>query len=126
MTAIARPAFGRYLLVGLLATAAHYALLVALVEFAGMAAAPSAAIGAACGALLAYAGNRRFTFPRRAAHAQALPRFLAVAALGAATNGAIVWTGTEALGMHYLAAQVLATAIVVWSGFVLNRQWSFA
>jgi len=126
MTAIARPAFGRYLLVGLLATASHYALLVALVELAGAQAAPSAAFGAACGAFLAYAGNRRFTFPRRAPHAQALPRFLAVAALGAATNGAIVWTGTKVLGMHYLEAQLLATSTVVWSGFVLNRRWSFA
>ncbi len=126
MTAVVTPAFGRYLLVGLLATAVHYALLVALVELAGAAAAPSAAFGAACGALAAYAGNRRFTFAGGAAHAQALPRFLAVAALGAATNGAIVWTGTQILGMHYLAAQVIATSIVVWSGFVLNRRWSFA
>ena len=126
MTALVTPAFGRYLLVGLLATTVHYALLVTLVEFAGAAAAPSAAFGAACGALAAYAGNRRLTFPGRASHGQALPRFLAVAALGAATNGAIVWTGTEVLGMHYLAAQVIATSIVVWGGFVLNRRWSFA
>jgi len=126
MTANAAAVFGRYLLVGLLATSIHYAALIALVELAGAAAAPSAAFGAACGALAGYAGNRRFAFPAGAAHAQALPRFLAVAALGAATNGAIVWTGTEVLGMHYLAAQVVATSIVVWSGFVLNRRWSFA
>ncbi len=126
MTALARPAFGRYLLVGLLATTVHYALLVTLVEFAGAAAGPSAAFGAACGALAAYAGNRRFTFTRDAAHRQALPRFLTVAALGAVTNGAVVWTGTEVLGIHYLAAQVVATSIVMWGGFVLNRRWSFA
>ena len=126
MTDRVTPALGRYLLVGLLATATHYAVLIALVELAGAAAAPSAACGAACGALAAYAGNRRFTFPGGAAHTQALPRFLAVAALGAAINGAIVYTGTEILGMHYLAAQVIATSIVVWSGFVLNRRWSFA
>lgn len=126
MTAQVAPAFGRYLLVGLLATAIHYAILVALVELAGAAAAPSAAFGAACGALAAYAGNRRFTFPRGATHGQALPRFLAVAVLGAATNGAIVWTGTDVLGLHYLAAQVVATSIVVWGGFIVNRRWSFA
>ena len=126
MTARATTAFGRYLLVGLLATAVHYALLIALVELARAAAAPSAAFGAACGALAAYAGNRRFTFAGGAAHAQALPRFLAVAALGAAINGAIVWTGTKIIDMHYLAAQVVVTSIVVWSGFVLNRRWSFA
>jgi|SRR5688572_66352 putative flippase GtrA len=126
MSAVVTPAFGRYLLVGLLATAIHYALLVALVELTGAAAAPSAAFGAACGALAAYAGNRRFTFAGGAVHAQALPRFLAVAALGAAANGAIVWTGKEIVGMHYLAAQVVATTVVMWSGFVLNRRWSFA
>jgi putative flippase GtrA len=126
MTALASPAFGRYLLVGLLATTVHYALLVALVEFAGVGAGPSAAFGAACGALAAYAGNRRYTFTGSTAHMQALPRFLAVAALGAVTNGAIVWTGTEVLGVHYLAAQVFATSIVVWGGFVMNHRWSFA
>jgi putative flippase GtrA len=126
MTAHVAPAFGRYLLIGLLATAIHYSVLVALVEYAAAAAAPSAAFGAACGALAAYAGNRRFTFRRGVAHGQALPRFLAVAALGAVANGAIVWAGTEVIGMHYLVAQAVATGIVVWSGFVLNRRWSFA
>ncbi len=119
-------AFGRYLLVGLLGTAVHYALLIALVELAGAAAAPSAAFGAACGALAAYAGNRRYTFAGGAAHGQALPRFLAVAAFGAAANGAIVWAGMQILDMHYLAAQVVATSIVVWCGFVANCRWSFA
>lgn len=120
------PAFGRYLLVGLLGTAIHYALLIALVELAGAAAAPSAAFGAAGGALAAYAGNRRYTFARGAAHGQAFPRFLAVAAFGAAANGALVWAGTQILYMHYLAAQVVATSFVVWCGFVVNRRWSFA
>ncbi len=120
------PAFGRYLLIGLMATAIHYALLMALVELAGAAAAPSAAVGAACGALAAYAGNRRYTFASGAAHGQALPRFLAVAAFGAAANGAIVWAGTQVLDMHYLAAQVVATSIVAWCGFALNCRWSFA
>lgn len=126
MTVPVKRAFGRYLLVGLLGTAVHYALLIALVELAGAAAAPSAAFGAACGALAAYAGNRRYTFAGGAAHGQALPRFLAVAAFGAAANAAIVWAGTQILDMHYLAAQVVATSIVVWCGFVANCRWSFA
>ncbi len=126
MTSRVTPAFVRYLLVGLLATAVHYALLVVLVERVGLAPAPSAGFGAACGALAAYAGNRSFTFPGRAPHGQALPRFLAVAALAVAANSAIVWSATEILGMNYLAAQVVATATVVWGGFVLNRRWSFA
>lgn len=120
------PAFGRYVLIGAAATAVHYALLLALVELADAAPAPSAAFGAVCGALAAYAGNRRFTFRGGGPHSRTLPRFLTVAAFGAAANGAIVWSGTEVAGMHYLAAQAVATLFVLWSGFVLNRRWSFA
>jgi putative flippase GtrA len=119
-------AFARYVLVGSAATTVHYALLLVLVELAGTAPAPSAAIGAVCGSLVAYAGNRRFTFPGAGTHIRSLPRFLAVAAFGAAANAAIVWTGTEAAGMHYLAAQVIATLVVLYGGFLLNRRWSFA
>lgn len=126
MASIVTSAFGRYLVVGGAATAVHYALLVSLVELAGSAAAPSAAICATCGALVAYAGNRRFTFAGRSPHFRSLPRFLAVAAFGVAANAAIVWTGTEVAGMHYLAAQLVATLFVLWSGFMLNRGWSFA
>jgi putative flippase GtrA len=126
MMSVVAPAFGRYLLVGSAATAVHYTILIALVEIAGAAATISAAVGAACGALAAYAGNRRFTFPDGASHAQALPRFLAVAAFGAGANGALVWTGTEVAGLHYLAAQLVSTPFVVWSGFMLNRHWTFA
>jgi len=126
MASLVTLSFGRYLLVGLVATAIHYAILVTLVEWADAAAGPSAALGAACGALAAYAGNRRFTFSGGAPHAQALPRFLLVAAFTAMVNGAIVWSAAEVLAMHYLAAQVVATLVVLWSGFVLNRGWSFA
>ena len=126
MASIVTSAFGRYLLVGAAATAVQYALLLAFVELIGAAAAPSAAVGATAGAVVAYAGNRRFTFAGRSPHFQSLPRFLAVAAFGAAANAAIVWSGTEVAGMHYLAAQAVATLFVLWSGFMLNRRWSFA
>lgn len=115
-----------YALVGLLATAVQYFVLVTLVERAAVPAGVAAAAGAAAGALAAYAGNRRLTFASRAAHARALPRFLAVAALGAATSAAVVFGGTEWLGLHYLLPQAAATAIVFVSGFTLNRRWTFA
>jgi putative flippase GtrA len=126
MASVIAPAFGRYLGVGVAATAAHYMVLVALVELARATAAPSAAVGAATGALVAYAGNRHYTFATQAPHARALPRFLTVAAFGSVASGTLVWTGTALAGLHYLAAQAIATLIVLSSGFVLNRRWSFA
>lgn len=120
------PVFVRYALVGVLATSCHYVVLVTLVELVGATAAPAAAVGAICGALAGYAGNRRFTFFSDAPHGQALPRFILVSALGAITNGSIVWTGTELLRMHYLVAQLIATALILGLGFALNRRWTFA
>lgn len=120
-------AFGRYTLTGGAATAVHYAALFILVEAAHLAAGWAAAIGATAGAFVAYLGNRFFTFTdSRARHRQALPRFLAVAALGAAVSGLMVWLGSAALGVHYLLAQVLATVVVLMTTYRLNRAWSFA
>jgi putative flippase GtrA len=118
-------AFGRYLVVGLAATAVHYLVLYLLVEKFGCAPPPAAAAGAICGALAAYAGNWRYTFDGSAGHAQAFPRFLAVAAWGALVNGLVVWFGTRQLGLHYLLAQVAATALVVLMTFQINRAWTF-
>lgn len=117
--------FVRYSLVGSLATLVHYLVLVALIERAGTNAGLSAAVGATCGALAGYAGNRRFTFFSRAPHRQALPRFVLVAAGGAIVNGTIVWTGTELLRLHYLVPQVVATVLILVAGFALNRSWTF-
>lgn len=119
------PQFARYVMSGGVATGVHYVVLVALVESSLLAPAPAAMTGAACGALVAYAGNRRFTFDSRACHCVALPRFLLVAALGVVLNGALVGAGTAILEWHYLGAQVAATIAVVTVTYHLNRHWTF-
>ena len=119
-------ALGTYALIGICATCVHYAVLWVLVEFAGTKAGPAAAVGATFGAFSAYTGNRRLTFMSRAPHGVALPRFLLVAAFGAIASGLIVWVGPERLHVHYLMAQVAATALILWTGFTLNRRWTFA
>lgn len=118
--------FRRYTLVGAVATMVHYLVLVTLVGRAGVQPELATAIGATCGTAAAYAGNGRFTFASRVPHQLALPRFGLVAATGAIANGAIVWLGTELLGLHYLVPQIFATAIVLAGGFALNRSWTFA
>lgn len=116
-----------YIAAGGIATAVHYAVLIALVELFGTSAAPSAAIGALCGAAASYLLNRRLTFAGSCAgHTQALPRFMAIALLGAVLNGALVWLGVQKFGWHYLLAQALATVLVLGITFRLNRLWTFA
>ena len=116
-----------YIVAGGLATVVHYAVLIALVESSGLAAAPSAAVGTLCGAGVSYLLNRRMTFSGSSAeHTQALPRFIAIALLGACLNGLLVWLGVHLLEWHYLAAQALATVLVMGLTFRLNRLWTFS
>jgi putative flippase GtrA len=118
-------AFIRYTLTGGIATAVHYGVLIALVEGLHLKPSMSAVIGALCGAFVAYLGNHKYTFSSRSSHRVALPRFMIIAAIGAALNGAIVWTGTTLLNWHYLIAQLLATLFVLFLTYQLNRSWTF-
>ena len=116
-----------YVVSGGIATAVHYAVLVALVEVSGLPAAPSAIIGTLCGACVSYVLNRYTTFiASGAGHSQAVPRFAAIVLLGASLNGMLVWLGVNTLGWHYLLAQALATVLVMGLTFRLNRLWTFA
>lgn len=116
-----------FIVSGGIATALHYAVLIALVEGLGLSAAPAAAIGTLCGAAVSYALNRRVTFAgTTAGHGHAVPRFIAVALLSALLNGVLVWVGIHMLGWHYMVAQVLATVLVMGLTFRLYRNWTFA
>jgi len=116
--------FVRYGLVGALATAAHYALLVALVEWAHVPAWLASGLGAALGAQVAFFGNRRFTFDHRGALGAAWLKFQGTAVVGALVGMAIV-AGGVALGWHYLLAQVVATLTGLVLTFLINRRWTF-
>ena len=116
-----------YIVAGGIATVVHYAVLIALVELFAFDPAPSAAFGALCGAIVSYLLNRRVTLVGSSAgHVHALPRFMAIALLGALLNGVLVWIGVQQLGWHYLLAQALATVLVMGLTFRLNRLWTFA
>ena len=116
-----------YAVAGGAATAVHYAVLLVLVEVFSLSPALAAACGALCGAAAAYLINRRLAFSGTSIrHHQALPRFLVIAVVGAAINGALVWAGVHLLEWHYLAAQIVATVLVLGLTYRLNRSWTFA
>jgi putative flippase GtrA len=114
----------RYTGVGGLATLSHYALLVALVELFSWPAPWASGAGAVLGAQVAWAGNRRFTFGHSGSRLGSWWRFQGTALLGAAVGMAIVAAGVV-LGVHYLAAQVVATAVGLALTFGVNRAWTF-
>lgn len=117
--------FARYAIAGGLATVTHYTVLLMLVESLEFPAPGAAALGALCGAAIAYFANRCFTFSSIAPHRHALPRFFSVASLGAGLNSLIVMVGTSVLPSHYLAAQAIATVVIFVVTYHLNRSWTF-
>jgi putative flippase GtrA len=117
--------FLRYAAVGAVATAAHYAILVGLVEAGWLAPARAAAVGAWVGAQVAFAGNAAFTFRGAGATVGAWLRFQVTAVVGAVLSFAIVAAGTR-LGVHYVIAQVVATLVALVATYEINRRWSFA
>ena len=124
MSTPAAPALLRYAAVGMLATAAHYAVLWALVEGGRWPPPWAAGVGAAAGAQVAFIGNRRFTFAHRGAAWPAWWRFQATALLGALTSIVVVGLGVR-WGLHYLLAQGVATALVLVLSYSINRRWTF-
>ena len=117
--------FLQYAAVGAVATAAHYAILVGLVEAGVLAPQRAAALGAWVGAQVAFAGNAAFTFRGRGATLAGWLRFQITAVVGALLSFALVALGVR-LGLHYLLAQVVATLINLVVTFEINRRWSFA
>ena len=116
--------FIRYTAVGAIATAAHYAVLIACVEWGRWPAFIASGTGAVVGAQVAYAGNRWFTFAHTGAVRASWPRFQATALLGALFGMAVVALGVR-LGVHYLLAQIAATLLSLVLTFAINRVWTF-
>jgi putative flippase GtrA len=111
--------------VGVIAAIVHYGLLVGLVELAAWGAIPATLVGYVGGGLVSYWLNRRHTYRSDRPHEEAGWRFAVVALVGFG----LTWLGMAVLhghlGVHYLAAQVLTTLVVMAWSFIAHKYWSF-
>ncbi|QQP87973.1 GtrA family protein [Skermanella sp. TT6] len=118
--------FSQFALVGCAAAIGHYGLLILLSEGFGTAPVPASGAGFILGAAISYALNYRYVFRSDQSHAPTAFKFLTVATLGLCLNSLIMALLTTGAGLHYLLAQVSATAtVMVWS-YAGNRCWTFA
>lgn len=115
--------FGRFLMVGGVATAVHYVTAFLLLRLAAWPAVQASAAGFVVGALANYALNARYTFGLRGRHAHHLPRFAAVASIGWLLNAAGMW-GLLRAGVHPYVAQPVVTILVLFFNFLLNALWA--
>lgn len=117
--------FLRFAGVGIIGTIAHYFVLILLVEQFGVVPLAASSVGFTVGAMVNYVLNYRYTFRSDRRHAEALPRFYVVAVAGFVLNALVMLVLAEKLGLQYIAAQVVATGIVLCWGFGVNSLWTF-
>ncbi len=121
-----RNRFARFLLVGGLATALQYALLIVFVELWHWNAVVASSIGYILSAIANYLLNRRFTFASDMPHHIAASRFAIAAAAGLCLNGLLMALLTQGWNLPYVWAQILATCATLLWNFWANANWSFA
>lgn len=117
--------FVRFSAVGAVGTGVHYAILVLLVEGNVVGSITASIYGFIVGALVNYILNRQVTFRSTRPHMEALTRFMIIAAAGALINIVIMSLGVTLLKVHYLLAQIGATATVLMLTFLGNSLWTF-
>jgi len=118
--------FARFLLVGGGATLVHYTILVTLHRLLGIGALLATSLGFAIGALCNFFASYHFTYTSTLSMRRAAGRYAIATGAGLLLNSAVFWSMHVAGGLHYLAAQVAATMVVMLWSFGIGRMWAFA
>lgn len=114
-----------YVLSGLAATGSHYAVMVALVHWAGWWEVAASSAGFLAGAAVKYPLNYWVVFASRMDHGRAVVRFVIGLAAGFALNGIVLALLLDTLAVHYLVSQVLTTGVVTVVNYLMARNWIF-
>ncbi len=112
--------------VGLVGTLAHYAAMVALVQGLGVPPVAASVAGFLVGMAVNYVLNYRYTFRSAKRHREAATKFFVVGCCGLGLNTALMYVLTSPAGLHYVVAQLGATALVLLWNFGGNQLWTFA
>jgi putative flippase GtrA len=116
----------RFAMVGVSAALLQMLLLVALVEWVGVAPVPASAAGYAISAIYNYAMNRRLTFRSDVRHRHAAPRFAIMVLSGLALNTALMAALVPFDSVPYPVWQVFATGCVFLWNYWVSMRWVFA
>ena len=114
-----------FAIVGIIATATQYTVLILLVELLHIKPVAASSTGFMCGAIVNYILNKRLTFKSDKAHHKAIAQFLCILAIGFSLNAFFMYLGTHYTSFPYIFVQVFATLLVLFWNFVAHRHWTF-
>lgn len=97
----------------------------AMIKAGGIEPTAASALGFCVGALVKYILNYFLAFRSTQPHRAATIRFVAATGALLGLNTAIFWVLQSGVGVHYAAAQLIATGLVVPIGYVVSRYWVF-
>jgi putative flippase GtrA len=125
-SALGRGGIGRAVLSSLIATAADYALFVALVTV-GTWAALATLWGCVLGAIINFTLNRHWAFEHRGRVGGAMVRYVTTSGASALANAALVALATTGLGLPGRSSWLIARALVFLGlTYPLFRRWVFS
>jgi putative flippase GtrA len=118
--------FATFSIVGLVAAVVHYGALIVLVETDLTDPVKANLVAYVLGGIASYLLNRRCSFRSERPHAEAVWRFGVVAGFGFLLTGVFTYLFQKRLGVPYLLAAVMTSAVVLFWSFVVNRLWTFS
>ena len=114
-----------YVGAGGIATGCHYVTTIAAVELLGVHPVAASAVGFSVGALVKYCLNYFVAFRSGERHAVAVPRFLLMVAVMLGLNTLVFALLQQGAALHYMAAQVITTVLLIPPGYLMSRVWVF-
>lgn len=117
--------FLKFGVVGVLATAIDFAVMILLTELAGLDPVVSAGISFTVSVVFNYLASMRFVFRRREdlSRGAEVTVFVILSLVGLAMNELLMWVGSTLLDLNYVLVKVVATAVVMLWNFFSRKRW---
>ncbi len=115
----------RYLIGGGLAAAAHFSILIALVEWVSVGATFASATGFCAAVAVNYTLQYYWTFASTGSHRVIFLRYLSITLAMLGLNTAVFWMLHQRFAVPYLLAQFVTTGAILIINFTVNRRYTF-
>ena len=116
---------GAFGIIGVLATACHFAVLTSLHVGLGMNATVGTVIAFFVSLNLSFFGQRAWVFESQRSIKEEIFRFITVASVGGILNAGIMLMLSDIIGVPYYVSFIVATVLIPALTFVFNKFWVF-